>query len=71
MLSEEALLSWAEEKEHADASDKVYLTKVCICLFGVKIEIRLPMIIEQAFPDCIHIVYADHTNPRDAHTSRR
>ena len=28
VLSEEALLSWAAEKEHADDSDKVYLLKV-------------------------------------------
>ena len=28
VLSEEALLAWAEEKEHADESDKVYLLKV-------------------------------------------
>ena len=30
VLSEEALLSWAAEKEHADESDKVYLLKVCV-----------------------------------------
>ena len=28
VMSEEALLAWAEEKEHADESDKVYLKKV-------------------------------------------
>ncbi len=28
VMSEEALLAWAEEKEHADESDRVYLTKV-------------------------------------------
>ena len=30
VLSEEALLSWAAEKEHADESDKVYLLKVSV-----------------------------------------
>ena len=28
VMSEEALLAWAEEKKHADESDKVYLKKV-------------------------------------------
>jgi hypothetical protein len=32
VVSEEALLAWAAEKEHADESDKVFLHKVIITI---------------------------------------
>ena len=32
VVSEEAYLAWADEKEHADEDDKVYLAKVCVAV---------------------------------------